>query len=265
MVLPDQWNTATLRANGVDLRYYRTGDGPTIVMAHGLYDSGQRWLPLVKDLAEEYEVVVYDARGHGRSDASETGYDVESRVADLIGVVRELEIENPILLGHSMGGATVAWTAAERPELPRALILEDPVGIHQTPDRDPEERAALVREILDNVAGQSVEDLVAEHYSERDPDQARRLATASLECSPHVAEVAREGYPSTLAEIFPQITCPTLVLRSDGDVERRVRDLDAADSLSDGRLVHVPDARHYVMEDAYDAVVTEIRTFLRRI
>lgn len=264
MNLSDEWSADTVRANGVDLRSYRIGDGPPIVMAHGFYDGGRRWVPLAEDLAEDYDVVAYDARGHGRSDAPATGYDVENRVADLVGVVRGLELEKPVLFGHSMGGATAAWTAAERPDLPRALVLEDPTGMHETPDLAPDELAAIVRERLEGVDGKSVEEVVAEHYEERDPEQARRLATASLECSPRVAEIAREGYPSPLVDVFPRIACPTLVLRSDGDVERRVRDLDAADLLSDGRLVHVRDAGHYVLEDEYDDAYAEVRTFLRR-
>lgn len=108
MNFPNEWSTDTVHANGVGLRYYRIGNGSPIVIAHGFYDSGRRWVPLVEDFAEDYEVVTYDARGHGRSDAPETGYDIEHRVADLVGVVHGLALENPVLLGHSMGGATAA-------------------------------------------------------------------------------------------------------------------------------------------------------------
>lgn len=124
--IPDGWTTDTVRANGIDLRYYRTGDGPPLVMTHGFFGNGRCWIPLAETLAEDYDVVTYDARGHGRSDAPETGYDVENRVADLVGLVEALDLDDPILLGHSMGAATVAWTAAEHPDLPRALVLEDP-------------------------------------------------------------------------------------------------------------------------------------------
>lgn len=63
---------------------------------------------------------------------------------------------------------------------------------------------------------------------------------------------------------FPHIECPTLILRSDRDIETRVRDLDAAEALPDGRLVHVPDAGHYVFQDEYEAALAELRTFLTR-
>lgn len=269
MNIPDGWTTDTVRANGIELRYYRTGDGSPLVMAHGFFGNGRCWIPLAETLAEDYDVVTYDARGHGRSDAPETGYDVENRVADLVGLVEALDLDDPILLGHSMGAATVAWTAAEHSDLPRALVLEDPVGVHADPHSDPdvdiEEAAAHVREQVHERADQSVEEAIANDYEEFDPDWARRLAVASVECSPEIAEYALEGPPKPLREVFPDIACPTLVLRSDADVERRVRDLAAADSLANGRLVHVPDAGHYVFHDESDTACAELRAFFRRI
>lgn len=269
MNIPEEWTTDTVRANGIDLQYYRTGDGPSVVMAHGFYGNGRCWEPLMDDLAEDYDVIAYDARGHGRSEAPETGYDIESRVADLVGLVNGLDLNDPILFGHSMGAVTVGYAATEHPDLPRALVLEDPVGVHEdphnSPDVDMEEAAAHVREQLRTRADQSVEEAIANSYEEFGDEWARRLAVASAECSPNVAEIAREGYPKPLREVFSDISCPTLVLRSDAETERRVRDLTAADSLSNGRLVHVPDAGHYVFHDEYDAADAELRAFLQRV
>lgn len=265
MNLPDGWTTDTVRTNEVNLQCYRTGDGPPLVTAHGLFDSGQRWIPLAEDLADDYEVVAYDARGHGQSDAPETGYSLDERIADLRAVVHELGLSNPILLGHSMGGATVAWAASKYPDFPRAVVLVDPEGLHDQPDLGPDERAAVVHERLKEVADQPVEEIAGEHFPDQSQTHARRLATTSLECSPQVAEIAREGYPSPLVNAFPEISCRTLVLRSDLDVDRRVRDLDASEILPNGRLIHIPDAGHYVFRDEYKAAYTELRTFLQKI
>lgn len=258
------WRSGTVRANGVDLRYDRVGDGPPVVLAHGFYDSGRRWVPLAEDLADDYDVVAYDARGHGHSDASETGYDIQSRVADLVGVVEALELDDPVLVGHSMGAATCAWTAVEHPGLARALVLEDPLWMHGDPELGPDERAEVVRERLAEAADRSVEELVAEHYADRDPEQARRLATATHECSPSAAEIGREGYPRPLHEVLPEVRCPTLVLKRDGDTDQRVTDLETADALPGGRLVHVHGAGHYVFGTGYDAAYAELRAFLAR-
>ncbi|NUC71143.1 alpha/beta hydrolase [Haloterrigena sp. SYSU A558-1] len=80
-----------------------------------------------------------------------------------------------------------------------------------------------------------------------------------------MAELARQGYPSPLVDALPDVSCRSLVLRSDVDVDQRVADLNAADSLLPGRLVHVPNAGHYVFRDSYDAAYKELQTFLRRL
>jgi len=265
MNLPAEWTHGTVSANGIDLQYYRVGDGPTIVLVHGFGDTGRRWVPLAEELAEDYDVVTYDARGHGRSDAPETGYSISDRVADLRGLIDELDIEQPILLGHSIGGGTVGWLATNHPELPRGVILVDPDCVHDLPDRDPDEYFEESRQRLRNGHEQTVEEIVEEQYPEMDSAHARRLATGHLESSLEIAELAREGYPAPLVEKLPEISCQTLLLRSDRDVEGRVADLDAAERLQSGRLVHVPEAGHYVIRDRFDAALTEIRTFLRRV
>ena len=261
--LPDGWTTDTVDANGVELQYYQTGEGPPIVLAHGLFDSGRCWAPLVADLATDYTVVTYDARGHGKSATPEAGYGVDDRVADLVGLLDALSLTDPILVGHSMGASTVAWAAARHPARPRGVVLEDPAGMHGDPEMGPAERATAVRDRVEADARRSTDELVAE-YDDRDPELARRLATADRECSPVVAEIVRYGFPP-LAGAFGEIRVPTLVLKADADPSTRRRDLAVADRLADGRLVHVPGAGHCVFRDQYDAAFAELRTFLRRI
>ncbi|MCO8246390.1 alpha/beta hydrolase [Haladaptatus sp. AB643] len=263
MNLPDDWTTDSCPVNGVDLQYYRTGEGPSLVMAHGFYANGRCWEPLVADLADEYDIVTYDARGHGRSEAPESGYEIEDRVADLVGLVEALSLDDPILLGHSMGGSTAAWTAATHPDLPRAIALEDPAGMYGPPDMGPDERAETVRKNVREWSNSSLEELERDHPN-CDPGLARRLAVANTECRPQIAEIPREGYPR-LERAFADITCPTLVLKADADTETRAEDLDIAENLSDGRLVHIPDAGHCIFRERYDPAYAELRTFLHRL
>lgn len=264
MDTPD-WTMDTVRSNGIDVHYYRTGtrDGPPVVLAHGYTDDGRCFAPLATDL-EEYDVIAPDARGHGRSDAPETGYGIDDRVADLVGLIEALELSNPILLGHSMGGTTAAWTAATHPDLPRALVLEDPAGlIDEVHDVDPETRAEEMATQVRAWQSSSLEE-ITEEYANRDPDLARILANARAECSEHIAEIAREGFPHS-SEAFVDITCPTLILKADTDPASRVEHLEVADELEDGRLVHVPDAGHCVFRDQYDAAYAELQAFLEQI
>lgn len=263
MPLPDGWTTDTVEANGVTITYHRTGEGPPILAAHGFYDDGRRWIPLGERLADAYTVVAYDARGLGRSDAPTAGYRPADRVADLRGVARALDLSNPILLGHSMGGATVAWAAAREPAFPRAVVLADPEAFTDTPSVDADERAAAAREGVLDADEWSIDAVVAELDADVSDAQARRLAEARLLTSAEVTAVARHGYPAPVAESLPDVRAPTLVLRSDRPVEERLVDHAAVEG-TDARLVHVGGTGHYVFRDAPDAATRELRTFLRR-
>lgn len=262
MDLPDGWTTGTVSANGIELQYYQTGSGEPIVLAHGMYDNGRRWIPLGSALADDYEVITYDARGHGRSDAPEAGYNIESRIADLMGIINGLELADPVLIGHSMGGATVAWAAA-RSDQPRGVVLVDPARFHESPEIDVADAREITRERLREAKARPIDERI-EDYDEthHGQDHVRRLAAAADECSPHIAKLAQEHAP--VKEAFDEITCSTLVLRRDVDIEDRVRDIDAGDRLSDGRLVHIPNTGHYIFRDEYEAATIELRVFLQQ-
>ena len=265
MDLPNRWTPGTVDVDGTTLQCYRTGDGPPLVFAHGMFDNGRRWIPLGNDLADDYEVVTFDARGHGRSDAPADGYDIDTRIADLVGLLDGLGLDAPVVIGHSMGGATAAWAAATYPERFRGLVLVDPARFHPAPEIDPDEAAEQARDRLQSMQSQPIDERIADHYADLDCDEdhRRRLAAAVDECSPHIANLAQEHPP--VRDALGDIACPTLLLRRDAGTEARVRDRDAAQRLTDGRLVHVPDAGHYVFRDAPEAASAELRTFLARL
>jgi len=121
------WQEATIQANNIDVHYWRTGVGkPTILCAHGLTDSGRCWSLLAQQLEGDYDLIMPDARGHGRSSAPAQGYRTEDRAADALALLDALEIRQVYVLGHSMGGDSTAMLVAQAPERVRAAVLEDP-------------------------------------------------------------------------------------------------------------------------------------------
>jgi pimeloyl-ACP methyl ester carboxylesterase len=124
------WTEGQVSANGITVHYRRTGgERPPVVLLHGLTDSGACWTRLAHDLAADYDLVMPDARGHGRSSAPDAGYRPEDRAADTLGLIDVLGLDRPVLLGHSMGGLTAALVAADAPGHVQGAILEDPAFI----------------------------------------------------------------------------------------------------------------------------------------
>lgn len=139
--------------SGILLRGRSEGEGPDVVLCHGLSANreyvvhGSRHLP-----RSAYRLHIYDARGHGASDPSpgEEGYGYPVQIADLDAVIGEVTEGGPLVVGgHSMGCHTAAGWALENPGRVRALILIGPVfGMTSAPvseDRWEERATALER------------------------------------------------------------------------------------------------------------------------
>jgi pimeloyl-ACP methyl ester carboxylesterase len=102
-------------SDDVTIDYYAAGDGPTVVLVHGITESRRSWDPLFPTfLAAGYRVVLVDLRGHG--DSSKVGpYDLATMAADLGHVLAAEEVSDALLVGHSLGGAVVSAYAAGGP------------------------------------------------------------------------------------------------------------------------------------------------------
>jgi len=100
------------------------GDAP-VLLVHGMSCNRTHWKAQVEFLAQHHRVVAYDQRGHGESSLAVDGqYGVPSFVSDARRLCAHLGVEQPIVMGHSLGGVTAIVLAAE-PGFASALVLVD--------------------------------------------------------------------------------------------------------------------------------------------
>lgn len=93
--------------DGTRIGYVVAGAGPPLVLVHGITESHRAWDPLLEKLADRRQVVAVDLRGHGGSERR-APYDPATLASDLHAVVRELGLEAPLMVGHSLGGVVVS-------------------------------------------------------------------------------------------------------------------------------------------------------------
>jgi N-formylmaleamate deformylase len=124
-IIPSNWSEGTVVANGIRHYCYRTGgDKPPLVLLHGFLEGALSWLRTARALEQDYDVIMVDARGHGRSDRITTGFSQDLLTADAAGVIRALKLRQPRLLGFSQGGTTGIHLADAHPDLVHSLIVE---------------------------------------------------------------------------------------------------------------------------------------------
>ena len=104
-----------------------TGDGPPVVLLHGLACGKRMWFHQIRALRRRFRVIAYDLRGHGQTDAPPlaTEYSAAHLARDLVGVLDALNIERAAIVGFSLGGGPALALAASKPERVSHLVLAD--------------------------------------------------------------------------------------------------------------------------------------------
>ncbi len=114
----------------VELNCKRFGnEGPPLVVLHGLFGAGRNWYSLAQRLADEFQVLVPDLRGHGES-PSVPPLDYPNMAADLIALLDREGLESAHFLGHSMGGKAAMTAALNYPDRLDKLVVVDIAPVH---------------------------------------------------------------------------------------------------------------------------------------
>ncbi len=120
----ETWLHRDLITNGIRMHYVTQGEGPLIVLLHGFPEFWYSWRFQIPFLAERgYQVVAPDLRGYNETDKPRHGYDMQTLMRDVVGLIRGLGHEKAVIAGHDWGGA-LAWAFAMRyPDMTEKLIV----------------------------------------------------------------------------------------------------------------------------------------------
>lgn len=251
------------------LHYREIGEGKPFVILHGLFGNSDNWQSHGKRLAEYFRVIMVDLRNHGHSDWSdEFSYDI--MVADLEELFIDLNIQDAILLGHSMGGKAAMKFAQKFPNYLDKLIVVD-MGVKSYPPHHQHILEAIKTLDLGTIATRSEADahmvkfidgvgerqfLLKNIYWIEKGKMAWRMNFMVLEREMNeiLSEIPNE-------ECFVQ----TLFIR--GGNSRYVLDEDVAaieDVFPDSELVTIPDAGHWVHAEQPDLFIDSVLGFCLR-
>ncbi len=249
--------------NGIKIHYYRTGGKkPPFILLHGVTDNGLCWTTTAEMLAVDYDVIMPDAQGHGLSDRLDKGFTFKRRADQVAGLIKQLGLKRPIIMGHSMGASTAADVAIAYPSLPRAIILEDPPW-HVT---GPPERKNMVIELnklsLDEIMATSRKMDPQWHEAERLP-----WAKAKQQFDPSIFS-ALVISPRSYTELVPEIQCPTLLITAENGIVKREVAENAArlwKSKHPFKWVQIKGAGHNIRRENFPAFRDAVFSFLKNL
>ncbi len=249
--------------DGVRIHYYRSGGKKqAIVLLHGATDNGLCWGRTAQELAERYDVIMPDAQGHGLSDRLGPDFCFEHHTKQAAGLIKELDLQNPIIIGHSMGAGTTCNIAMEYPSLPKAIILEDPAwGLFPPKPEHAEEvrkNHEEIRAYQTEVAELPIEDIKARCRKDNPSWPEDEVITwANSRKMWDKALLDRIGVPSRpYEEIVAKISCPTLLVIAEKGIVSRETAENAArlwKSQAPFQWVYIKGAGHSIRREQYAA------------
>ncbi len=275
--VPSHWHTSSILADdGTPIHYTRTGGAnPSVVLLHGVQVSGLTWLRTAQALEATCAVIMPDFRGHGHSGRLTDGTSAEWMVNDIIALIKQLELENPFVVGHSMGADIAGRLAAVYPV--RGLVLVDPAlqNFAAAALMDADEPPAWMQTIYETL--DSLKTL----------PQAERMV-AGLNLMPPGRPIMNEvdyvafvdgqaqfdrslyrhmlklGYLFEETDVIARIACPILLLTARPMLPGVNIDAGVAaftQNWRDGQHIHFDDSGHAIMFDQLDRFIKVITTF----
>jgi esterase len=236
----------------MNLNFHEYGNGPPLLVLHGLLGSLDNWHTLSKVIAASHRVLAVDQRNHGRSPHSDV-FTYDAMTEDLVELLDRLQIKSASVLGHSMGGKTAMQLALSHQDRVEKLIVVDISPRAYPPLHDELLDALLSVDLSAHRSRQQVDKAL----EARVPDSAVRqflLKNLSRDASGEFSwkanmNVISRNYGQIAREITAQIPFPkpTLfvkgsrshyILDSDTTVIRRLFPLATISTLEAGHWVH---------------------------
>jgi 3-oxoadipate enol-lactonase len=257
-----------------------SGEGPPIVLAHGVTLSTRTWFHQLELLPKEgFRAIAYDHRGHGESVLGDAGHSLENLAADVKSVINALDLRDVILVGHSMGGVAVQSFVLTHPDLARervrgivllSTLARTPFGSRSTQMKSRLEK--IFNRVPDSELVWKQKDLgflVARlgFGKEPHPSHVELVRRMMLACSPETRRDApRVLVGLDLVDELRRVDIPALVIGGTADlITPPAYAEQIAAAIPNARLELVPDGGHMLMLERIDLLDRLIVDFARDV
>ena len=254
----------------IHIAWERHGTGQPLLLVHGLGYARWGWEPVLPGLAETFDVLLFDNRGIGESDAPPGPYTVAEMAADAIGVLDAADVERVHVVGTSLGGMIAQEVALTYPERVDHLVLActTPGGSKAYPM--PQVTVSLMAEaatLEPHVAlTRFVENALAPATVAERPELVKRIVAHRLATAQDPAAWAAQAAAGVTFDAYERLDAlqaPTLVQHGSEDVVVDPRNADLLIRLvPHARLERFPGTGHLFFWEQPERFVASVRSFL---
>jgi len=246
--------------SGVTIHYHVEGDGPPLVIQHGLTSSLENWYAygFVEELKKDYRLILVDARGHGRSGKPHDpkDYDLKLRVSDLLAVMDDLGVAKAHYMGYSMGGRIGFGIVLHALDRFHSLIIGGISADTANSDTPPQDRIELLR--------QGMAHYVADAEAKEGPMEAGRKERL-LQNDPEALIAATTAPRGTdgVEELLPGLNLPCLLYCGEAD-GFFAGSKAAAQAIPNATFASFPGLNHGEISRAGELVLPHVTEFLKK-
>ncbi|MEP1445966.1 MAG: alpha/beta hydrolase [Paraglaciecola sp.] len=226
---------------------YGSGD-TTLVFIHGWSSDSRYWMKQLAPFGKDYKIITIDLAGHGNSSSNRKDYTINSFAKDIRAVIEREDLNNVILIGHSMGGSIVATAVQYIPNRVKGIIGID--TFHDVSSKRPQKAIdALLTPFSANYK-KTMGVFVARLFSEKTNEGLKRWISHDMTSAPKSVAVSaishfmQQFITGDSASVFKDITIPVISINAK---QRPTNETGNKETIKNYRLVYIAETGHFPM------------------
>jgi len=254
-------------SGNIRLYYEDKGQGFPLVFLHGFSLDHRMWDGQIRYFSSKYRTIALDARGHGKSDAPETGYAREDRIGDVLNLLSVLGLPKVHLVGLSMGGGDSLAMAIEHQDKLRSLTLADTVAAGFKPKVKPRDPSHLINEKgIEEMKKLFMESSLSRFGEETSEVKSSLASMMSKFSGKPWTDPMKGKYPKRNdLKMAAVVRIPTFLIVGRKDISWLPLSIQLNETILDSRLVVLPGVGHMSNMEAPEKFNENLAKFLLEV
>lgn len=235
------------KIKGITINYIQYGEGKDVVLLHGWGQNIAMMQPVGNELPD-YRITILDFPGFGESEEPKEVWTVEDYADSLKELLKELKVENPIILGHSFGGR-VAICYASNNKVDKLILCGSPCIRNNKKSL----KETVLKSIKKLPGMNTIGEMAKKYIGSEDYKKASTV----------MRDILVKVVNQDLSEYAKKIECPTLLIWGTLDEAAPIEDARELEKLlKDGALIELEGCTHYAYLEALPRVISILRNFI---